>query len=370
MDQLAAKILASDAKFAISITGGGIQSIGELLGHGGASNNVIEVVIPYSQHSLQDYLKKEPKKYCSEETARYMATIARDRCFKSLGNKEGFGVGVTCSLARIKGERPDRHHEIHIAICSEKYTHSYSLSCEGRDREEEEFWAKRLVLEAIAFHAMSKNNDFIVIPNNLSRCKQNKSSPAWLSDNPIVEMSWGAPVNTNYIFPGSFNPIHAAHIKMCNYVFKKTNKKVNLEISLQNVDKLSIDHIEAEDRAKQIFLCNEKSINKVIFTQAPKFHQKVELFPNSTFLMGADTFSRIVSTPWDEIEKYEFIKIIKKNNCKFLIFDRKGTNLKEDNETLLDGFAKDICEFVPLDSYEDDGISSTKIRKNKNVIAN
>jgi nicotinic acid mononucleotide adenylyltransferase len=66
----------SPAQIILSLTGGGSLIIADLLTVPGASKTVIDVAVPYSNESLARYLGRVPEQYCSEHTARTMATVA------------------------------------------------------------------------------------------------------------------------------------------------------------------------------------------------------------------------------------------------------------------------------------------------------
>jgi nicotinamide mononucleotide (NMN) deamidase PncC len=71
-------------QFVIAITGGGTSAISELLAIPGASNTLLESMVPYSQESLKQYLGFDPLQAVSQNTARQMAMRAYLRAKKPL----------------------------------------------------------------------------------------------------------------------------------------------------------------------------------------------------------------------------------------------------------------------------------------------
>mgnify|MGYP001827626114 CR=1 FL=1 len=54
-----------------------------------------------------------------------------------------------------------------------------------------------------------------------------------------------------WVLPGSFNPLHAGHLGMADWVQRTYQRTVHFEISIENVDKPSLDLIELERRVAQ-----------------------------------------------------------------------------------------------------------------------
>jgi hypothetical protein len=105
----------------------------------------------------------------------------------------------------------------------------------------------------------------------------------------IGEQKIGLPHSHRIIFSGSFDPCHKSHVEMARIASRKHGLPVDFEISLINVDKPPIDYISLEDRIASIKACYDPDLMGDIFvTNTPLFVEKATLFPDSTFIVGAE----------------------------------------------------------------------------------
>jgi nicotinic acid mononucleotide adenylyltransferase len=162
------------------------------------------------------------------------------------------------------------------------------------------------------------------------------------------------------IFAGSFDPCHKNHIEMARIAAKKYGTSVDFEISIINVDKPPIDYISLEDRITSIKDFHDPDFMGNIFvTNTPLFAEKANIFPNSTFIIGADTMNRLFDPRYyrPHENKYSLLEHFRERHVDFLVFNRKGNEIKVSPEV------KSLITIVPDDEYIDDGISSSLIRK-------
>lgn len=372
IEQIVKQIQDSKIKMVIALTGGGSETIPMLLRGGGSSSCLIEAIVPYDQAALTRFLKKTPQKYCSEQTACMMASAALDIATK---NDPSFnpndpneptliGVGMTCSLKKA-GERKDREHWVHIAICSLIHTECYSFILNNaaplissdkelsvRLRQENE--ASELLLRIIV---NNKSDLEKYIKRTKTECYSNNSVYIDdITDNKIK-------IKHEAIYPGSFDPMHLSHREIIKAASELTNKKVTAEISLSNVDKPRTDLISARNRINSIraAIMNFDTYQPeqldvfCVLTEAPLFKDKIKLFKNATFIIGYDTYNRLdksIRNGETDLEDLEGVK--------FLVFHRNGYEINKTSELSL------LCEFVPHEIYYDTHArSSTKIRNGK-----
>lgn len=97
------------------------------------------------------------------------------------------------------------------------------------------------------------------------------------------------------VLSGSFNPLHHGHEELARVASEVAGCEVVFELSVVNVDKPPLTHIEAERRAAQFV-----GRWRVLLTRAPRFVEKARLFPGSVFVIGWDTAVRLVQPRYYE----------------------------------------------------------------------
>lgn len=155
------------------------------------------------------------------------------------------------------------------------------------------------------------------------------------------------------IFPGSFNPIHQGHLTMLDMAESRLGSRVALEISVQNVDKPSLDYIELEDRLGRIG--QSRPGQAVWLTQTPFFEEKSELFRGATFVVGADTLRRFAELRFyheSTHRLHDVLRIIGFHQCRFLVFARKEESGIESLRTLnVPDMLRSLADEVPESEF-------------------
>ena len=136
---------------------------------------------------------------------------------------------------------------------------------------------------------------------------------------------------------------------------------VALEISIVNVDKPPLDYAEIERRLGQF-----PPEQTVYLTRAATFEEKSRLFPEATFLVGADTMRRIAAPQYyggNPTACQCAIERIAGRGCRFLVFGRQmGDGFVRLTDLDLPDSLHVLCREVPPEVFRED-VSSTAIRK-------
>ena len=316
------QIHESPLKLVIVSSGGGTNAIASLLKVPGASKTVLESYIPYARESLAHYLLKEPDQYCSLDTTLSMAAKAYSAA-KKIDTKTNidklFGIGITASLATTYEKKGE--HRFFIALQTRDYSKSIECVIEKgkRSREEEEQLVTGYLVNLLA--------QTINLPSSYP---DHEEEPIFKTVN--AEKSWIDLVNGDLdfvsstkripelIFPGAFNPLHSGHTAMKDLAEKKTGMEVSFEICIQYADKPPLSYHEIERTINQ-FSVNENWV----MTKAGMFFDKSSMFPNSVFIIGADTLIRMLDEKFykNRDDMMKKLDLFNSHNINFLVFGRK-----------------------------------------------
>lgn len=160
-------------RFVVSVSGGGSAFISDYLSTPGASATFLEGLVPYSTDATDEFLGFRPESYCSEKTARLLASQARRRAlalalreYERNDNEkvndvapfgvrefgaEIVGIGATAALA---SDRPKKGaHRVYCAIRTDSaiFSAQLNLSKGARTRAEEEGIAADFILSTALF---------------------------------------------------------------------------------------------------------------------------------------------------------------------------------------------------------------------------
>jgi len=160
------------------------------------------------------------------------------------------------------------------------------------------------------------------------------------------------------LYPGAFNPLHSAHLRIAELAGQRTNQRVDFEISLENVDKPPVSNEEIHRRTAAF---PAKAI--IWLTRAPTFVDKARLFPSCTWLVGADTLARIADPRYYGSVSGRDVALaeLADRDCRFLVFGRLiGARFVTLNDLDLPPGLRRRCQTVAPEFRMD--ISSTELR--------
>ena len=293
----------------VVVSGGGTQVIPQLFAEGGASNVMLEAIVPYAKSAITEFLGGSPEAYCSDRTARQLAVTGWQRSVKlSSQGRNNVGIAATASLRSRKPKMGQ--HRVYVAThrVQETVTATLQLTKNARSRLEEERVAALLCLDVLVStvtetteHPWRKELESLLLPDEEVVRDEYKASDSWqklctLEEVAVpIKINDGAQtrqrsghVNDRLIFSGSFAPLHEGHLAMARIAEEIAERPVEWELSVTNVDKPMLDYIEVSQRVEQF------EGKTLWLSRAATFIEKVHVFPQSTFVMGADTYVRLI----------------------------------------------------------------------------
>ena len=208
-------------------------------------------------------------------------------------------------------------------------SHSFLLSSTSREQRQQE--ATALVLKVLA--------RTIQLLNAIAEVMSAKKSWVQLGD---------ADIQT--VFPGSFDPWHAGHIAMAQFVKDKYGHGPFYELSMNNVDKTQVQQHAA--RIRTLPFCFSE---KLIISQAATFVEKARLYGGVQFITGVDTIARIAdsryygddkeNTAGSDEQRDLALQELSDRGCRFIVF---GREMSHDFQT----GAGDVKSYLALEQLE------------------
>lgn len=379
------------------LTGGGAEAIAQLFQVPGASASICEVQIPYSTAALAAYLGSSPERSCSPETARAMAVHAADRA-RRLGQVDRspklseatdsepdtrapqfWGIGVTAALV---SDRPKRgEHRAHWAVQGDDFTFDATFRLEkgARSRVEEDEVVSRAVLATVlplgrgpgVSSAMPgevqrdslkgrdlgdiglRSSESIEIVHArsspvLTALRNEGRPPIWFREPHLIVPAHE--IDVRGLLCGSFNPLHTGHRELRRVAEDRLGGPVGYELSIRNVAKPPLDFLTIADRIAQF------DDAPLVVSSAATFAEKSVHFPGMTFIIGEDTFVRVLDPryhggTWDGVTTA--LQTIQGNGCRFLVAGRDNGG----------GFRSLRREAIPVEFSElFDGLTEREFR--------
>jgi hypothetical protein len=264
------RILNSGYRAVLVTTGGGSGALNALLTTPGASRFIVDAQIPYSPKALSAYLGEEHEQSCSPATARKLACVAFQQSSEyQTSNIKYHPAGIACTAA-LQTDRERR----------------------GDDRA------------FICIKTVEAEKLYVLHFSKTSRAEQEALLSDWL----LVLIAQAVGAERGLMLPGSFNPVHQGHLNLLKVAEEMTGLRGVFELSCANVDKPAFEEGECLRRAAAI-----RDI-PVALTHAPRFVQKAQLFPNTTFVLGYDTAKRLIDCEqpgeWELFQTLEIMFLV------------------------------------------------------------
>ena len=363
------QIHASPAQAVVVVTGGGAQLVSWLLTVPGASRTALEVLVPYSERALADFLGERPHQVASVETAETMSRQAYRRAME-LADSDGPVVGIGCTAAVATDRAKRGAHRVHVARCTAHSVVTYSLEfTKGlRDRVGEDTIASLLVVQALAEAAGVPMDVAIPLSATEHLIIGGSGDPidllvAGVIDTVLVRADGTITPNgrpDGAVLSGSFDPLHAGHRELASVASETLEMQVTLEMSVANVDKPPLSAPAIRERLDQF-----AGTYAVVLTKAPTFAEKARVLPRTCFVIGYDTMKRLIDPAYygdDERRMTKALASIAQLGGRFLVAGRleDGAFRTLSDVPVPDEF-RDMYEAIPEHRFRRD-ISSTHLR--------
>jgi nicotinic acid mononucleotide adenylyltransferase len=171
------------------------------------------------------------------------------------------------------------------------------------------------------------------------------------------------PAAGRLVLPGSFDPLHEGHRLMARIAEEIAERPLSWEISVTNVDKPLLDYLSIRDRTAQF------AGQRLWLTRAARFTEKLSIFPEGTFVMGADTFVRLADPRYyggSTAAAEEAVEAIAERARGLIVFGRTRNGVFEDASQIdAPQRLRDVSYFVSQREFRLD-ISSTELRRQEN----
>ena len=360
------------AKIVLVATGGGTRAIAHLASTPGASSVLLEGLVPYARAAIDRLLGGPQESYCSSRTARRLAVAAWQRA-RDLGAAADAAVGaaVTASLRTSVPKRGD--HRLFVAVQTLRATATAELVLEkaARSRDEEETLAAAVLLAELVAAAggQAAAGPAVVLRPGEQVLRERFAPPAaWqelFAGTRDAVRADGVPEPPSartgrLIFPGSFDPLHEGHLLMARIAEEIAERPLEYELSIANVDKPALDYLEIRDRAAQF------ADRPLWLSRAARFLDKLDVFPGSTFVMGADTYVRLADPRYyggSATAAADAARTIAARAAGLIVFGRSQDDMfMEAAHVDVPQPLRDVTYFVSQREFRLD-ISSTELRR-------
>lgn len=363
---------AAGQRCVVAVTGGGTGAAAWLLSVPGASRSILEVIVPYDERSLAEFLGFHAASCCSVETARVMARRAGERASWLAPGQPVAGIACTASLRSDRPKHGD--HRFHLAVQTRQHINTYSLTLtkEARGREEEEAVLDLVLLNAVAESLnLAERVEVPLLPGesiqrDMQPCEdllialgEGRLRAVFVEGDGRLVRNGPQP---RLLLPGSFNPLHAGHCALAEVAGRRMGCPAVFELGIINADKPPLPVEEVRRRLAQF-----AGRAPLWLTRAPTFIEKADLFPGTVFVVGADTAERIVQPRFyggSAAQLDRAMNELRYRSCRFLVAGRVNAegNFADLANLPIPAEYRDLFVDIPAGEFRVD-LCSTQLRR-------
>jgi hypothetical protein len=342
----------SPYKAVIACTGAGAGIQKALWEVPGSSETIIDSVFPYHRLALTDFIGREPAKFCSQDTALWMATAAHRRATELVLRDGGdpatvIGLALTAAVATNRPKKGD--HQCFIAVRTAKGMSTVSAVFEKglRSREEEgalcDLLAVNVLLASAGLEQVSGSAAGILcdeirtfdddgdvlyrpklVPSQLAPLAGTTHDifdrPLFQPDGARMDVDALSP-DRHILFHGSFDPWHFGHDLMAQQAERMTGKEVVCAITATHPDKGRLGEAELLRRAEQF-----RYRRPVLFMESGALYvDKARMFPGVGMLIGADVALGILNPKYygSPSKCMEALEELRQHRARFYVVGRE-----------------------------------------------
>ncbi len=326
-DTLITAIHTAQRPTVITFAGAGSQALWWLHSVAGSSRTIVEAIDCYSPASMQSHIGYMPARFVSQQTAIDMAKSAYIRAIDLGYTNQPVGLSCTATIATDRLKKGE--HGCWVAVCDGQSMHSYGLILQKglRDRVGEEAIISALMVQVLARHTNVQTTTEIALADDEHldqhhHIYDDALSQLLVGQHAIVEYTQSSfqarRISNATILSGSFNPLHDGHRALLHTAMNVTGLPGYFELSVTNVDKPTIPYHVIKQRTTQF------TSPSLLLTRAPRFIDKAQLMPGSTFVLGYDTAIRLLERKYYVNGNVDdMFSHIAQTGCSFLVAGRR-----------------------------------------------